>query len=105
MKNLSGLGHRLKDLRLDAGLSQVGLAELIGIDKTHMSKIEAGRVQPTPAQLQAMVQALNLNQAATLELWSLSGRPPESILVRNITDKVLRDLERSKSMADKPAKK
>ncbi len=104
MKNLKQLGNQVQDLRATAGLSQNGLAEAIKVDNTLMSKIENGHVQPTPAQLQAMIQALQLNHSAALTLWSLSGRPPESILVVQSTEQIRSDLERSKPMADKPAK-
>jgi transcriptional regulator with XRE-family HTH domain len=41
------LGHRLRDLRKDAGLSGVGLAERAGWHSSKVSKIEYGRQTPS----------------------------------------------------------
>lgn len=41
------LGHRLRDLRRDAGLSGVGLAERAGWHSSKVSKIEYGRQTPS----------------------------------------------------------
>lgn len=47
------LGHRLRDLRKDAGLSGVGLAERAGWHSSKVSKIEYGRQTPSEEDIRA----------------------------------------------------
>lgn len=47
------LGHRLRDLRKDAGLTGRQLATLTGWDSSKISKIEYGKQTPTEADIQA----------------------------------------------------
>lgn len=46
-------GHRLRDLRKDAGLSGVGLAERAGWHSSKVSKIEYGRQTPSEEDIRA----------------------------------------------------
>jgi transcriptional regulator with XRE-family HTH domain len=45
------LGLRLREIRVDAGLTGRALAALVGWDRTKVSKIEYGRQAPTPADI------------------------------------------------------
>jgi transcriptional regulator with XRE-family HTH domain len=41
------LGHRLSAVRLQAGLTQAGVAEKVGVSRQHISNIETGLTSPT----------------------------------------------------------
>nr|MDT0661702.1 helix-turn-helix transcriptional regulator [Micromonospora sp. DSM 115978] len=43
------LGAELRALRVAAGLTGAGLADLAGVDRTHVSKVETGNVRPMRA--------------------------------------------------------
>ncbi|MFJ1456282.1 helix-turn-helix domain-containing protein [Nocardia sp. N2S4-5] len=68
------LGIRLRELRRDAGLTGVGLADRIGWDNSKVSRIEHGRQTPNEDDIRAWCAATN----ATLHV------PDLIALVRNI---------------------
>ncbi len=41
------LKNRLKDMRTEKGLSQAGLAEMVGVSRNTISSIETGQFNPT----------------------------------------------------------
>ena len=41
------IGNRLKKIRVEAGMTQQGMADILGIGKTAFNKIEAGKVDIT----------------------------------------------------------
>jgi putative transcriptional regulator len=41
------LKNRLKDIRTEKGLSQAGLAEMVGVSRNTISSIETGQFNPT----------------------------------------------------------
>lgn len=51
-------GQQLRQLRRQAGLSQLDLALITGISQRHLSCIETGRAKPGPATLHALLMAL-----------------------------------------------
>lgn len=57
------LGKRIKEIRLEKGLSQVDLVGKMegNIDATNISRIEAGRTNPTIITLHRIAQALDVN--------------------------------------------
>ena len=58
---LSAVGNQIKEARIQAGLSQDGLAKLSGIDRAQLSRIEAGEIPGvTLATLNKIVDALEL---------------------------------------------
>ena len=52
--------------RLQQQLSQAGLAELAGLTQPEVSLIEAGRLIPTPEQLERLAGVLSVPSAALL---------------------------------------
>lgn len=54
------LGSAVRELRHSAGLSQRELAELVGIQHTYLSHIEANRREPTLRVLRQIAAALRL---------------------------------------------
>jgi transcriptional regulator with XRE-family HTH domain len=53
------IGTKLKDLRMAKGMTQAELAERVGIDRSMISKIEAGeKINPTIGVLERMATEL-----------------------------------------------
>ena len=53
------LGTRIKEFRKARGLSQEQLAEIIGIEQKHVSRLEVGKSYPTIDRLEKIAAALN----------------------------------------------
>ncbi len=98
MKDLKILGDKVRLERVLTNLSQAQLAAAMGIDTTLLSKIENGHIQPTQEQLQAIIDALELDLPKALELWNLSGRPAGFVTTQRVSKS---DLERIVDMATK----
>ena len=98
MKDLKQLGDKVKLGRVLLSLSQAELAAVMGIDTTLLSKIENGHIQPTQEQLQAIIDALQLDEPRALALWNLSGRPAGFVTTKRVSKS---DLERIIDMATK----
>jgi transcriptional regulator with XRE-family HTH domain len=60
-------GHRLREARLAAGLSQSELEELSGIPKARLSRYENGHVEPSIQTLARLARALNVSEASLLD--------------------------------------
>ena len=54
------LGARIKELRKTRDLSQENLAELIGVEPKHISRLEVGKSYPTLDRLERIAMALNV---------------------------------------------
>ncbi len=54
------LGLRIRELRRRAGLTQEQLAELLGIDQKHMSRIELGKSYPSLDRLERIANTVNI---------------------------------------------
>ena len=68
----SSFGQKLKQIRKAKNLTQEALAELAGINETHISKIETGVYFPTYNTLNKILNALNLKvEDVGLDLGSL----------------------------------
>ena len=64
MKLMEVDGMKLKELRLDRGLSQMELHELSGVSQDTISKLETGgRPNPHPRTLRALATALGVSVA------------------------------------------
>jgi transcriptional regulator with XRE-family HTH domain len=73
---VSDLGQRIRQARLDAGLSQRGLAELVGVSFPHISKVEAGRESASTELLARIGEAVGINPD---ELVLLADRLPDEL--------------------------
>ena len=64
------LGKKIKELRLERGMSQVDLvAKMQGnIDTTNISRIEAGRTNPTFYSLYRLSEALEISMSELVNL-------------------------------------
>ena len=54
------IGQRIADLRKLAGMSQEQLAAKAGLQRTHISRIEAGKYAVTLETVQAIAEALGM---------------------------------------------
>ena len=54
------IGARISQLRKEAGLTQEQLSESAGLQRTHVSRIEAGKYAVTLETVEAIAQALNM---------------------------------------------
>jgi transcriptional regulator with XRE-family HTH domain len=59
-------GRCVRQLRTDAGLSQVEFAERCGFYQTYLSRIETGKANPTLNAIEVIANALGLT---VYELW------------------------------------
>ena len=60
MDNELVLKNRIKEVRMEKGLSQAGLAQIVGVSRNTISSIETGQYSPT-AKL-ALILALALDK-------------------------------------------
>lgn len=73
---MSDLGRRIRELRLEAGLSQRALAERVGVGFPHLSKIEAGKETASSDLLMRIAEAVGVEPD---ELILLAGRIPDDV--------------------------
>ena len=59
-KTRDRIGQRIAALRKMAGLSQEQLSERAGLQRTHISRIEAGKYAVTLETIQAIAEALDM---------------------------------------------
>ena len=66
MRDGKRLGRRLREARLEAGLSQSEFEEISGIPKARLSRYENGHVEPSIQTLARLSRALNVSEASLL---------------------------------------
>ena len=62
------LGTTIRDLRKEAGMSQIVFGEKCGFYQTYLSRIENGSANPTINAIEVIAKALNLSIFELLEL-------------------------------------
>lgn len=62
------LGSTIRDLRKEAGMSQIVFGEKCGFYQTYLSRIENGSANPTINAIEIIAEALNLSIFELLEL-------------------------------------
>jgi transcriptional regulator with XRE-family HTH domain len=62
--NAITFGHRLRELREAAGMTQIQLAERSGMHRQGIAKLELGEREPTWATVQALAAALGVDCTA-----------------------------------------
>ena len=60
-------GNRVRQLRLEAELTQEDLAHRCGLFRTYMSRIETGNANPTLTMIHALAASLRVPVAALFE--------------------------------------
>lgn len=76
------LGKRIKELRKSRNLTQEKLAELIGFEPNHVTKIEAGVHFPQPEKLEKLAQIFDLQ---VKDLFDFEHKLPTENLRQKIT--------------------
>ncbi len=72
--NRLAFGTRIRDLRLERGLSQERLAEAADLHRNHLGTVERGEQNPTLDSIMALATALDVPPAALFEGWP-EGEP------------------------------
>lgn len=65
---LKKIGNRIKQIRTDKGLSQQELAAEMDYEKSNMSRLESGTINPTIATLYTVSKALNISLSELLDI-------------------------------------
>jgi len=77
-------GTSLKRLRIEADLTQKGLAELVGVSQAHIAKIEQGKVDPRLSTINRILEVLTEGKKTTCKDIMTKGvlfaRPYNNIL-------------------------
>lgn len=85
----AGLGQRLRARRLERGLSQEAVGAFVGVDKSMVSRWEAGEKISEPAQVFALEQLLELGPG---DLSRLAGYLPlAAVPVVTVEDAIIQD--------------
>ena len=63
------IGQVIRDLRLEAGLSQVEFSDKCGFYQTYLSRIENGKANPTVNALDVIASGLGIT---IFELWEIT---------------------------------
>ena len=71
------IGHRIKDKRIERGLTQEKLSELVGIGPSHMSHIESGSTVPS---FEVFISLLNALDCSADELLCRETRAAKPLL-------------------------
>jgi transcriptional regulator with XRE-family HTH domain len=74
------IGAAIAGLRRERGWSQRALAEVLGLARSAVSRIETGKRGMAPAELEAFAQALGVPATSLLDAWKTPSatRPPPS---------------------------
>jgi len=62
------IGNRIRELRESKGISQQNLAAICNFEKANLSRIEAGRTNPTVSTLYKISQALEVSIAELVDV-------------------------------------
>lgn len=68
------LGARIQEIRKKSGMKQSQMAEIIGIDSKHLSKIECGYSYPSFDLLDKIASVLNVDLCEILSLDHLKNK-------------------------------
>ncbi len=62
------IGQRIRELRESKGISQQNLAAVCNFEKANLSRIEAGRTNPTVSTLYKISQALEIKISELVDI-------------------------------------
>ncbi|MBR1680455.1 helix-turn-helix transcriptional regulator [bacterium] len=101
MKLAKKFGKRLKEIRKRNGLTQEQLAELLGMDTTNITKLEAGEHLPKKDNLEKLCVALNVEVKELFEFGHIKTKSEIIEELNNIFSTFsLKDLQYFKKIAD-----
>ena len=76
-------GKRIKELRKSRNMTQEKLAELVGFEPNHITKIEAGKHFPQPEKLEILARIFDIQ---VKDLFDFEHKLPVSNLKYKITE-------------------
>ena len=79
---LREFGSIVRRLRREKGLTQEGLAELTGFDRTYISQVELGKRNPALVNICCLAEALDTTPAGLLKDLPTGGRGAEIRIAR-----------------------
>ena len=85
MNKKQALGARIKEFREKNKMTQDTLAELVGVDPKHLSRIENGKNYPSLETLEKLVSNLNISFEDVFEFKHLVQRTE---LLQNISERI-----------------
>ena len=65
------IGNKLKEIRKNKGLSQEKLARIVVLDRTYISRVEAGKINITIDTLYVLCKGLNISLTVFFGLLNL----------------------------------
>jgi Predicted transcriptional regulator with C-terminal CBS domains len=68
---MAHIGKRIKEIRKKVGLTQSRFADLFGVDRGHISKIESGKANPSKQLIKSICRSFYIREA-----WVLEGKEP-----------------------------
>lgn len=80
---MDNLGDKIRKMRKAKGLTQEQLAELIGIDNKHLSRIEIGKHMPTYTVLKKLAKTLEFDIYGIDEL-KIEDKAPDKLLLKSL---------------------
>lgn len=84
MGDATTLGEKIKAFRKARGLTQEQLAEKIGIDNKHLSRIEKGRHLPTYNITKKLAEVLNFDIYEINKINTETIIPPDKIYLKSL---------------------
>ena len=78
--NYVSIGKELKRLRIEKGLSQVEVADRVGINRSTITAYENGRIMPSPDKLHDMARLYGVDDQVLFSLTSNEVKSEESEL-------------------------
>jgi len=88
------LGARIKEMRRSCGLSQEQLAEKIGVEPRHMSRIEVGKNYPTIDRLEKIAEALNVPLKDFFDFMHLDSPDTRALKIEELVKGMNEDYQR-----------
>lgn len=73
MKNFIDFGRKIRAYRVSKDKSLSDVASSLGIDRTYLSKLENGHLQPSKKLLEKIIQYYDLNKSESSELYKAVG--------------------------------
>lgn len=80
---MDNLGEKIRKMRKSRGLTQEKLAELIGIDNKHLSRIEIGKHMPTYSVLKKLAKTLDFDIYGIDDL-KIEDKAPDKLFLKSL---------------------
>ncbi len=75
------LGAELRKIRQESGETLVNVASSVGIDRSHLTKVELGQDKPSETLLNSLIAHFSLERVKASRLWGLAGFSSRLIII------------------------